>query len=351
MITFYPGPSKVYPEIESYLQDAYQSGILSANHRSESFMQMLAGTIKIVKNKLDIPNNYEVYFVSSATECWEIIAQSFMTSGFHFYNGAFGEKWMEYTGKLRPEVSGQYFDCNVFPSIDFVTELSGNEVICITHNETSNGTAVPDPFFKELKLKTNSLIAVDATSSMAGVALPWVYADIWYASVQKCFGLPPGMGVMVVSPAAIFQAETIGENAHYNSFLFTRNNFLKHQTPYTPNSLSIYLLGRVMEQVPSITEVSIEIKERAKDLYTFFEEQGFAPLIENEAVRSDTVLAVKVEGKRLSAVKSAAKNAGIILGNGYGAWKENTFRVANFPAITSADIEILKTFLKSADVA
>ncbi|CAG5002789.1 Phosphoserine aminotransferase [Dyadobacter sp. CECT 9275] len=350
MITFYPGPSKVYPQIETYLRDAYQSGILSVNHRSEPFMQMLAGTIKILKSKLAIPEDYEVYFVSSATECWEIIAQSFMISGFHVYNGAFGEKWMEYTRKLRTGVSGRYFDCNELPATDFAKELSANEIICITHNETSNGTVIPDAFFKELRLKTGNLIAVDATSSMAGVALPWTDGDIWYASVQKCFGLPPGMGVMVVSPAAISQAKEMGEAAHYNSFLFIRDNFLKQQTPYTPNSLGIYLLGRVLEQVPSIAEVSEEIKQRAKDLYSFFENVGFAPLIENDAVRSDTVLAIKAEGQRLSTIKSAAKSAGIVLGNGYGSWKENTFRVANFPAITSADVTALTTFFHSATV-
>jgi len=34
MITFAPGPSKVYDALPNYLQDAYAQGILSANHRS-----------------------------------------------------------------------------------------------------------------------------------------------------------------------------------------------------------------------------------------------------------------------------------------------------------------------------
>jgi phosphoserine aminotransferase len=53
----------------------------------------------------------------------------------------------------------------------------------------------------------DALIAVDATSSMAGVELDWQSADIWFASVQKCFGLPAGMAVMVCSPRALQYAE------------------------------------------------------------------------------------------------------------------------------------------------
>lgn len=40
MLNFYPGPSKVYPEVRQYLLDAYDEGILHAPHRSEQFVQM-----------------------------------------------------------------------------------------------------------------------------------------------------------------------------------------------------------------------------------------------------------------------------------------------------------------------
>ena len=48
MITFYPGPSKIYPQVELYLQDAYQSGTLSMNHRSQGFMDVLKETLRLM---------------------------------------------------------------------------------------------------------------------------------------------------------------------------------------------------------------------------------------------------------------------------------------------------------------
>ncbi len=348
MISFYPGPSKVYPQVEQYLSEAYKSGILSVNHRSDVFMEMLQNTIGSVKRSLEIPDAYEVYFVSSATECWEIIAQSLInTSSFHIYNGAFGAKWMEYTDKIRKGAAGLEFGINEVPDMAALNIDLGHDVICVTHNETSNGTALPNSFLSDLRQRTNQIIAVDATSSMAGVLLPWQDADVWYASVQKCFGLPAGLAVMVVSPQAVARAEQVGDRHFYNSLLFTRENFLKFQTPYTPNALGIYLLGRIAEQVVPMHEMSAEILSRSREWYSFLPEHGYELLVENEAVRSATVVAVHADREKITKVKAMARQAGIQLGNGYGAWKDSSFRIANFPAISLSDISLLRNFLFS----
>jgi len=347
MITFYPGPSKVYPEVAQYLSDAYQSGILSVNHRSETFMAMLSETIGMIRSKLCIPADYEIYFCSSATECWEIIAQSLVaTKSLHVYNGAFGEKWLEYTQKIKPLAKGSSFDINRFPKISDIVSTQSGEVICLTHNETSNGTALPFSFFKELRKQTEQVIAVDATSSMAGVEFPWEEADIWYASVQKCFGLPAGLSVLIASPRAVKLAENVGDRSFYNSFLFVRENFLKYQTPYTPNTLGIYLAGRVMKQVKPISLISEQTKKRAADWYAFLAAQGFTILVENEEVRSDTVITVSGNKDQITYLKKTAMENGIMLGNGYGKWRESTFRIANFPAISQDEIDQLKSFLE-----
>lgn len=348
MITFYPGPSKVYPQVGQFLSDAYQSGLLSVNHRSEPFMKMLESTIESMKTNMGIPSSYEIYFCSSATECWEIIAQSLIaSSSLHVYNGAFGEKWLEYTQKIKSGAKGFAFGINDLPEIDEIISQDPDEVLCVTHNETSNGTALPDAFLASLRAKTDQVIAVDATSSMAGVTFAWENADVWYASVQKCFGLPAGLSVMVVSPRAVQLALKIGDRNYYNSLLFVRDNFLKFQTPYTPNVLGIYLAGRVMQDVEPLKNLSSQTKERAAGWYSFLEESGYSVLVENPELRSDTVIAVGGEKSVVTDIKKAAKENGIMLGNGYGAWKENSFRIANFPAITSEEINQLKVFLKN----
>ncbi|MFN8357233.1 MAG: aminotransferase class V-fold PLP-dependent enzyme [Spirosomataceae bacterium] len=348
MMTFYPGPSKVYPQLADYLQDAVASGILSVNHRSQPFMDLLAETIRLFKQKLNLPADYQVYFVSSATECWEIIAQSLVQGNtYHCYNGAFGKKWFEYTAKLGIEAYALPFGVNEHLSVP--RGILPKTVCCFTHNETSNGTALTDDVLESYQIaRTHQgvLLAIDATSSMGGVNLPWQLADVWFASVQKCFGLPAGLGVMVCSPQAIEQATRLNERNHYNSLLFIHENFAQYQTPYTPNVLGIYLLNRVLQQIPTIAETAQVIKKRAKEWYDFFENNtSWNLLAKQPEVRSDTVITVSGATPAIQSIKSRCKEAGITLGNGYGEWKDTTFRIANFPAIEQSEIAQLKTLL------
>ena len=298
-------------------------------------MDVVKETVRLLHEKLDIPADYHVALVSSATECWEIVAQSLTAeASLHPHNGAFGKKWAEYAYKIKQP-----------------TSLSDADVLCIVQNETSNGTQVSMKTLAKFRREFSALIAVDAVSSMAGIAFDWTLADVWFASVQKCFGLPAGLAVLIYSPAALQRAEEIGENAHYNSLLFIHENFSKFQTPYTPNGLGIYLLMRVLQQVPPIAQVNAITKKRAADWYAFFEQEMsgylFRILISDTAIRSDTVIAVEGSEADIKAIKAAAQQAGITLGNGYGDWKNTTFRIANFPAITDEEIGTLKQFLQS----
>ncbi|MBD2757358.1 aminotransferase class V-fold PLP-dependent enzyme [Spirosoma validum] len=340
MITFYPGPSKVYPQVADYAAEAVHQGIVSLNHRSAGFMEIVKETIQLLHQKLDIPADYHIAFVSSATECWEIVAQSLTAeASLHPHSGAFGKKWAEYAYRIKPPMN-----------------LSEADVLCIVQNETSNGTQVNMATLGQFRRDFSGLIAVDAVSSMAGVTFDWTLADVWFASVQKCFGLPAGLAVLIYSPAALRKAEEIGENAHYNSLLFIHENFSKFQTPYTPNGLGIYMLMRVLQQIPPIASVSAITKKRATDWYAFVEneltgvngaEPRFNLLNRDAAIRSDTVIAVQGSEADIKAIKAAAQQAEITLGNGYGDWKNTTFRIANFPAITDEEIDTLKQFLKA----
>lgn len=352
-ISFYPGPSEVYSQVPIYVQEAYERNILSINHRSDTFIEISYKAISFLKEKLNVPSDYTVFYASSATECWEIIAQSLIQQrSFHLYNGAFGKKWFQYTQKLKENaqlITGYAFDIQEDISIEEVQSQvwDTHEIICLTHNETSNGTAIPLQSMAKIRQAfPKHLIAVDATSSMAGIELPFAQADIWYASVQKCFGLPAGMAVMICSSRAIERALKINARQHYNSLAFMWDKIQDWQTTYTPNVLNIYLLMRVMEEAPPIGEVGQKISQRAQANYALFDQlEGFGLLIENSQVRSDTVIAVKGGVSSIEEIKKKALSQNIILGNGYGDWKNTSFRVANFPAIPNHNFALLEEFM------
>jgi phosphoserine aminotransferase len=348
-MNFYPGPSKLYPQVAAWVAEACQSGMVSMNHRSAAFMAVTEGAIRGVKTKLNVPADYHVAFVSSATECWEIVAQSLTSrwSG-HLCHGAFAQKWYAYTAQLGT-FAWRYdgLDPALLPA--HLATYPDTDTLCLTHNETSNGTQLPMEWLRQLRAGFGGVIAVDAVSSMGGVAFDWSLADVWFASVQKCFGLPAGLAVLIYSPRALARAEAIGDRRYYNSLLFLHENFQKNQTPYTPNGLGIYLLDKVMQHVPDIMEADQRTRQRATDWYRFFEQRSqegslLSLLIDGE-LRSDTVIAVQSDNATIQRVKRAAQQAGYVLGNGYGDWKDTTFRIANFPAIADEEITSLKDWL------
>lgn len=351
MISFYPGPSRVYKQIPVYVKQAYDEGILSINHRSKEFVELCSATQNILRKRLGIPADYMIFFTSSATECWEIIAQSFPdTYSYHFHSGSFGEKWFRYTQKLKSKVIGYQF--NYQKPLDFSGfDLSGEKgVICLTQNETSNGTQIPIDNIRQLRNShPDHLLAIDATSSLGGINLPIEQGDIWFASVQKCFGLPAGMGIMICSTKTIEKVLDVKENDHYNSLVFMREMMKDYQTTYTPNVLGIYLLLKTQEKSKGIKKIEKKLEKRAAKWYNFLEQKtDLKPLITNKKIRSRTVIAVKAKEAKITEIKEKARTEGINLGNGYGPWKKETFRIANFPAIKKSEIKLLKDFLKSA---
>ncbi len=345
MISFYPGPSRIYPKVSRYMADACREGVVSINHRSAMFMDIYRQTDALFRQKLKLPDGYTLYFVSSATECWEIVAQSLTGSkSVHIFNGAFGQKWHRYAARLVQALPAE-FDLQQAP---VPVTYAGADVICLTQNETSNGTQLTPGVLKKFRtLNPATLIAVDATSSMGGIDLPWQQADVWFASVQKCFGLPAGMGILVCSPAALHRAETVGNTNHYNSLLYLEEMRQKWQTSYTPNVLTVYLLMRSLADSKTIEQIQVAVKNRFKKWAVFFDTKStqLNLLVQNKTVRSFTVLAIKGQPDVVTKVKSEASKAGFLLGEGYGIWKENTFRIANFPALKRSEIAKLMDFM------
>jgi phosphoserine aminotransferase len=349
VISFYPGPSRVYDEIPAWTKAAYKKGILSLNHRSPEFIELSKKTIGTLKKKLSIPEEYTVFYMSSATECWEVIAQSLVEKkSIHLHNGAFGEKWADYTRRLKPESQSIIFDLNKpLNTKDLV--FKDGDIICVTQNETSNGTQVSSKIITALKRNNpDHLIAVDATSSMAGILLDFSSADIWFASVQKCFGLPAGLALMICSPQAIKRMESLGEKSHYNSLTFMKDMMDKWQTPYTPNVLGIYLLRCAAKKMDKISKTDRLTGERQQGWTKFFtDSKDLHLLITNSEVQSKTVITITGNSSLITVVKAAARKKGLLIGEGYGDLKKDTFRIANFPAIKKKEIRKLMEFLET----
>ncbi len=345
--SFYPGPATIHSSIPSMVIDAYNTGILSANHRSPEFMELSFATKSQLRARLKVPDDYVIIFISSATEAWEILSQSLTSkTSQHFFNGAFGLKWANVAESLGINVVKSPFDINASLPTGQIDSLS--EWLCVTVCETSNGTMVDQNVLQELSKERlpHQLIAVDATSALGGVILNFQLADYWFASCQKCLGLPAGLALLIVSPAAIERGHLLAERAHYNSFLNLFEHSIKEQTHYTPNVLNIYLLWRTLAAGPPIATIDMRLRERLVGLNPITESNGALPwLVSNSSLRSPTVITLKTSDPSVLKEKALAQK--MILGNGYGTWKDTTVRIANFPAMDDIQFQIFVEWLST----
>ncbi|MFT7283043.1 MAG: phosphoserine aminotransferase, partial [Cyclobacteriaceae bacterium] len=189
----------------------------------------------------------------------------------------------------------------------------------------------------------DQLVAIDVTSSLGGVALDLSQGDIWFASVQKCLGLPAGLALLILSPRAVDRAAELNRDDQYNSLVKVIANSKLNQTHCTPNTLGIYLLQRTQNFSKGVKYLDNKLLQRYEILSQFVDQQkDLNWLIDEPSVRSSTVLALTV--KNPEKLKKAALSKGIVIGSGYGPWKTSSIRIANFPAIKGKEIEKLVKF-------
>lgn len=355
--TFSVGPSQLHPSLPEWMVQVYETGLLGASHRGKAFCQMMEGLVASLHDKLAIPADYTIAFTASATENWEILSQSSAAqdSSYHVYSGSFGKKWFDYALAIRPQSVGRHSVINQdgdwidLPLLQSLP-IARHRWLCLTQNETSNGTHIPLAQLAAIrKAFPSQLIAYDLTSSMGGIAHPWEAADYWYGSVQKCFGLPAGVGIMVLSPAAVDYFQSVNERNHYNSMAYILEMISQYQTTYTPNVLGLALLEKAVATMPSIDQIEAQTLRRYEQWQQFLTEAFYRdmtqPLIKEEAYRSRTVLAIAMPETDVPRLIRAVSDAGMTLGSGYGQWKKSSVRIANFPVLTDGMIENLRSVL------
>lgn len=353
-IYFTLGPSQIYPTVKKHLENAFDHDILSISHRGDKFKEIYKTTSQNLKKLLDIPTENHIFFLSSSLESMEkIIEGCVFNQSFHFINGAFSQKFHDMAVNLNKKagkIQTDYDSGFDFKSVRIPEKI---DLICFTHNETSIGVALDmNDIYKIKSLNQDKLIAIDLVSSVPCVKVDFSKIDIGFFSVQKGFGLPAGLGVLIVNQKAIKKAQSINKNCNsvksYHSFQSLLENEQKFQTPETPNVLLIYLLGKVCEDMikHGIKNIWRETEEKAEIIYDYIDKNThYKPFVKDKNLRSTTTIIIDVNGKSKKIIYKMEKY-GYIIGSGYGKYKDGHIRIANFPAHKIQDIRKMLELLR-----
>jgi phosphoserine aminotransferase len=345
---FTPGPSQLYFTVSDHAKQAFKDGIPSISHRSKLFEQISKEATDGLRQLLNIPADYHIFFTGSATEIWERIIQNLVEEkSFHFVNGSFSKKFYETAQQIgkKPRkteaTEGNGFADNIIIPTDV-------ELIGLTHNETSTGVSMPlEQIYKIKANNPDALIAVDAVSSLPYPSFDISKIDSIFFSIQKGFGLPAGLGVWIVNQKCVVKAEALLAKGisigSYHNIPSLQANAAKNQTPETPNVLSIYLLGKVIQDFlrRGIDVIRKETEYKAAILYQALAKHELASaFVKDKNSQSKTVIVAET-GIHTEKITKFLSEKGLFPGDGYGPSKKSQLRFANFPAHSKEQYELL----------
>lgn len=352
-IYFTPGPTELHPSTEKYMMQAIKENVCSINHRSSEFMTIFRNTVSSLKELMNIPEENHVFFLSSATECMDRMIQNCVEKNcLHFVNGAFAERYYKTAIELNKDAEKIEADYGEGFDFESVSVENKPELICITQNETSTGVALDMNDICGIKDKyPEAILSIDIVSSAPYVNPDFSKIDSVFFSVQKGFGLPAGLGVLIVNERCISKARELkskGLSGSYHNFISLHENAIKHQTSETPNVLGIFLLGKICGELIEygIDKIRKDTDEKSGMLYDLLDKhKRLSAFVCNKKFRSKTVITINAGDNQKELRKALADN-GIIAGSGYGKFKDTQIRIANFPMHKITDIKRIVEILK-----
>jgi aspartate aminotransferase-like enzyme len=339
---FTVGPVACYPEVLEAM------GQQMVSHRSEEYKKLHVETVELLQRFLGTEN--EVFlFSSTGSGFMEASVRNCVNKKMLCcICGSFGKRFADVGVSNGKQVETIEMPLGEPVTADLLdqklSEIPDVEAVSITHNETSVGLINPLEQLAEVVKKHDKLLFVDAVSSMGGTEIEvdkWGL-DVCFSSSQKCFGVPPGLGVGSVSEEALKKSETAENKGWYFDFKVWEKHQKKKGTPMTSVIPQIAGLNRILKIIDGkggkewffdlYAERNRRIREGVQKLgLTMFPKSGYeSPTVNCVNAPAD------IDGLN---VYERMRGEGFELAKGYGTVQNLTFRIGNMGYIESEDID------------
>lgn len=350
MELFTAGPVACYPQV----LEAMSMQMIS--HRSAEYKRMHAETVEMLQEFLNT-ENLVFLFSSTGSGLMEASVRNCVKKKMLCcVSGAFGKRFAEVGVSNGKQVETLEVPLGEPITADLLDEklskISDIEAVALTHNETSVGLLNPLEELADVVKNHGKLLLVDCVSSMGGTNVDvdrWDL-DVCFSSSQKCFGVPPGLGMGSVSENAM----KISKNTTNKGWYFDFKVWEKHQeesgTPVTSVISQIAGLNTVLKMINEnggkqwyfdlYAERNRRIRAGVQRLgLTMFPKSGY---------ESPTVNCVNtpigVDGVK---VYERMRKEGFELAKGYGIVQNVTFRIGNMGYIEFETIDSMLASLEA----
>lgn len=345
---FGSGPSKVRSASVAKLA-SMANGPLGTSHRQEPVRAIVRRLRSGLCELFSLPPGYEVVLGNGgSTAFWDIatfclVSQrsqhlSFGEFSSKFASSAAAAPWLEQPELINSPV-GSHPEPEGHPGID---------LYALTHNETSTGVMME--IRRPQGADAGALVAVDATSAVAGLRVEPSEFDVYYFAPQKGLASDGGLWLALMSPAALARVGEIKASGRFvPAFLDLSLAIDNSRLDQTYNTPALATLILALDQVEWILENGgLEFSagrcdRSAEVLYGWAESSTFAtPFVAKPDQRSHVVGTIDFNPEvDAGAVAKLLRANGVVDTEPYRRLGRNQLRIAMFPAVDPEDVAAL----------
>lgn len=346
---FLPGPTEVHPDVleaQVYPMIGHRTAAMSALMES-----LQPGLRALFRTERPV-----FVSTSSATGLMEAaIRNGSVSRVLSLVNGAFSGRFAEIGRACGRDVEVLEVPWGAVHDPDAVgARLDGGDfdAVTVVHSETSTGALNPvGGIARAVRETSDAHLLVDSVSGLGGAPMEtdaWAL-DFVLTGSQKALALPPGLALGVASERLLERAATVPDRGVYFDLTEFAQRMERHQTPNTPALSLLYALEAGLERIEGEgLEARWErhagmARRCAEWVEGLREERGLeVAILAPDGHRSPTVTCVRLpEGVGGPAVVGAAREAGWVIGGGYGKLKETTVRIGHMGERTVDQLEAL----------
>ena len=339
---FIPGPTPVPPQVMTAMTKPV------IGHRSGEFSRLYRSVVKKMQKVYQTEN--DVFVLSnSGTGALEMALANTVNPGekvLSLVTGYFAQRFNRIATVLGAEVETLEFPWEGPADLAVVEKKlrQGNfKALLVTHNETSTGVVNDLAGLGRLTAPTDTLLLVDAVSSLGGVDIKTdeYHLDMVMTSSQKALMLPPGLSVISVSPKAWERVEKCRGKSVYFSLNDYRQLIAKGHTPWTPAVGLLFGLEAALDMIlaEGLEEVFCRHRRLARAVRAGMRALGLR-VVASEEWASPTVTAMWAPaGVNPDELRSFLREElGVYMSGGKGSLAGRVFRFGHMGYVGEFDI-------------
>ena len=323
--------------------------------RTPEFSSVILENEELIKKFVRAPKGSRVVFLTgSGTASMEAAVMNTLSSSDRALlvnGGSFGHRFaqlcdiheVQYDAIGLQPGDGLTQDCLVECARDVHTSF------IINMGETSTGVLYDMELVASHCKDRNLFLIVDAISTFLAdpIDMAGWGVDVLVIGSQKALAVPPGISILVLSPAAIERVESAKVKSMYFDLSLALKNGERGQTPFTP---AVSVLLQINERLRGIDErgVCAEVEKVADLARDFRSKVEHLPFERFASSPSNAVTSLKTKGFSASEVFRVLKDEyGIWVCPNGGELSETVLRVGHIGSLTPEDNSALIDALES----